>query len=108
MSTFDAYTPFEFDWRFSLRRIFVLAIVVGGYIAIYRPGPNTPIEGNPLGWPFHVPAADLFICGPIALTLSLAVVAFILFPRMLTGIIAGISILLWIGIGYLLATWAAV
>ena len=107
VSTFELYAPFHFDTTFRLRRLFMVVLLVGAYIAVFRPGPNTPIEGNPLGWPFHLfgtqSVADWFIGGPIILGLSVSVMVFVLFPQRLTGIIAAIGVLVWIGFGYLLA-----
>ena len=108
--------PFQFDTTISLRRLFMVILLVGAYVALFRPGPNTPIEGNPLGWPFYLfdmqSMSDWLIGGPIVFSivfcLSACVTVFILFPRILTGIIAAIGILVWIGIGYLLAMSASV
>ncbi len=113
--TFELYKPFQFDATFSIRRLFLLILFVSVYLALFRPGPHTSIENNPMGWPFYLfdmqSMSDWLIGGPIVFSivfcLSACVTVFILFPRILTGIIAAIGILVWIGIGNFLAMAAS-
>ena len=73
-------TGTQSTFSFSIINVLALIGFCSVYFALFQPASeNSPIESNPIGWPFYLNGNPIGLA--VASVLTIAILSFIIFPR---------------------------